>query len=130
VRDITISFGNNAGKLWKVLNERGCLSKEDIIRMTNLGEEEFNSALGWLAREDKITKEENNFFRLDNTNLHNEIGTNAGRIWKILDIWGDVDYTSIRLLSDLNDNDIHKALGWLARENKIFIDEKNRFNLK
>jgi len=130
VRDITTKSGESAGKVYSILNERGCLEKNQIIKLSKLNEQDFHIALGWLARENKISRENENCFKLDQSNLDEEIGSQAGRIWKILDIWGDVDYTTIKRLSDLDDNQVHSALGWLAREDKIKIDEKSRFNLR
>ena len=130
MRDITTKYGDNAGRIWSVLNEKGCLKKDDIITMTKLNEKDFHAGLGWLARENKVSRHEDDCFRIDNTNLDSEIGSHAGRVWKILDIWGDVDYDSMKRLSDLDDKELHAALGWLARENKILYDGKNRFNLK
>ncbi len=129
--EITIKFGENAGKLWTILYQKGCLKKDDILEITKLSEKDFFSALGWLARENKVSRHDNEFFKLDNTNIGHEIGTHAGRVWKILDIWEDVDLESIKKLSDLDDTQVQSALGWLAREGKIYIDEKNnRFKLK
>mgnify|MGYP003565806260 CR=1 FL=1 len=128
--EITTRFGENAGKLWIILNQNGCLTKDNILEVTKLSEKEFFSAIGWLAREDKVSKDKNECFKLENTNIGNEIGTHAGRIWKILDIWEDVDLDSIKKLADLDDSQVHSALGWLAREDKICADEKNRFKLK
>ncbi len=130
MRNITTKCGNNAGKIWSVLNEKGCLKKDDIITMTELNKEDFHAGLGWLARENKVSRHDEDCFKVDNTNLDAEIGSHAGRVWKILDIWGDVDYESMKRLSDLDDEKLHAALGWLAREDKILCDERNRFNLK
>jgi hypothetical protein len=129
VRDVTVKFGNSAGKIWQVLNEKGCLKKDDILQITNLTETDLNTGIGWLARENKISKQQD-WYKLENTNLDSEIGTHAGRIWKILDIWGEADIETIKRLSDLDENQVHLAIGWLAKEDKIKIDEKNRFNLK
>ena len=129
MRDVTVKFGNSAGKIWQVLNEKGCLKKDDIIQITNLTETDLNTGIGWLARENKISRQQD-WYKLENTNLDSEIGTHAGRIWKILDIWGEADIETIKRLSDLNENQVHLAIGWLAKEDKIKLDEKNRFNLK
>ena len=129
MRDVTVKFGNSAGKIWQVLNEKGCLKKDDIIQITNLNETDLHTGIGWLARENKISRQQD-WYKLENTNLDSEIGTHAGRIWKILDIWGEADIETIKRLSDLNENQVHLAIGWLAKEDKIKLDEKNRFNLK
>jgi len=130
MRDMISNFGNNAGKLWIALNKDGCAKKSDILKITGLEENSFYSAVGWLAKENKIYKDDKDSFKLDNTNLEGEIGTDAGRIWKILDIWGDADFKTLKRLSNLNDEKVNAALGWLAREDKIYIDENNRYNLK
>ncbi|UCB59229.1 MAG: winged helix-turn-helix domain-containing protein [Thermoplasmatales archaeon] len=130
MRDISTKYGESAGKIWVTLNDKGCLRQEEIIITTKINEEDFHIAVGWLARENKISRENEDCFKLDNTNLENEIGSHAGKIWKILDIWGDVDFKTIKRLSGLNDSHVNAAIGWLARENKIFVNEKNRYNLK
>ena len=129
MRDVTVKFGNSAGKIWQVLNEKGCLKKDDIIQITNLTETDLNTGIGWLARENKISRQQD-WYKLENTNLDSEIGSHAGRIWKILDIWGEADIETIKRLSDLDENQVNLAIGWLAKEDKIKLDEKNRFNLK
>lgn len=130
MKELTTKFGENAGKLWTALNGKGCLNRDQILQISKLNENDFSSAVGWLARENKIFRENNDCFKLDNTNLTDEIGQTAGVVWKIIEIWGNVDFASIKRLSDLDDSKIYLALGWLAREDKIFVDEKNRFILK
>jgi len=130
VIDITTKFGESAGRIWSVLNEQGCLEKEKILSIAKLNNDDFHAGVGWLARENKISKDDKNCFKLDTSNLDSLIGAHAGRIWKILDIWGDADFTTIKRLSDLDDNEVQVALGWLAREDKIRADEKQRFILK
>jgi hypothetical protein len=130
VRGINTKIGESAGKIWTTLNTQGCLKKKDLLKLTKMKEEDFYSGIGWLAKENKISKDVNDCFKLDATNLESEIGTYAGKIWKILDIWGDADFTTIKRLSDLDDDEVYSAIGWLARENKICIDEKYRYNLK
>lgn len=130
VRGITTKFGNSAGKIWSVLNERGCLKKEQLLENTQLSNSEFFVGVGWLAKENKISKEDEDCFKLDNTNLEFEIGSHAGRVWKILDIWEEADFTTLKRLSDLDDDKVNSALGWLAREDKISFNEKQKFTLK
>ena len=127
--DLTTIFGSNAGKIWSVLDEKGCLDKDEILRTTKLDEAEFYASIGWLARENKIARDQN-LYKLDKTNLDSEIGTHAGQIYKIINIWQDIDFNSIKRLTNLNDEEIHAAVGWLAREDKIQINENNRFTLK
>jgi hypothetical protein len=130
VRDFTTKFGENAGKIWSVLNEEGCLKKKKLLTITQLNDDDFFTGVGWLAKENKISKEDKDCFKLDVSNLDSEIGVHAGKIWKILDIWGDADFAVIKRLSDLEDDEVHAAIGWLAREDKICVDENLRYNLK
>lgn len=130
MRDIITKFGENAGKIWSVLDGEGCLKEKKLIKITQLDNDDFFTGVGWLAKENKISKEDKDCYKLDVTNLGSEIGAHAGKVWKILDIWGDADFTTIKRLSDLDDDKVHAALGWLAREDKICIDEKQRYNLK
>jgi len=93
------------------------------LKITKIEVDDFHSGVGWLAKENKISKDDKDCFKLDSTNLESEIGKQAGKIWKILDTWGDADFTTIKRLSDLDDDKVRSAIGWLARENKIYIDE-------
>ena len=130
MRDISTKFGKNAGLIWQHLSEKGTLHKDDIIKETELNEKDFHAGVGWLARENKINEFTDGCYKLDNTNLDKKVGAHAGRVFKILDIWGEVDYESVKRLSDLSDEDLHAALGWLAREDKIITDNENKFTLK
>ena len=125
-----IEFGENAGKIWSVLNEKGSLKKEEILQMTKLNENDFYIGIGWLARENKIYRDESDFYKLDNSNLMSTIGNNAGRIWKIMDIWEEVEFPTIKKLINKETEEIYSAIGWLAKEDKIKIDEKQRYTLK
>ena len=53
------------------------------------------------------------------------IGENAGIIWRLLQSesrkW---DYQEIKKETGLSDRDINTAIGWLAREGKLTIDER------
>jgi hypothetical protein len=56
---------------------------------------------------------------LGGTNLEPFIGKNAGKIWRALDIWGEVDVLSLSRLSRIVEHDVYSAIGWLAREGKV-----------
>jgi len=100
------------------------------LKITKLNEKELYAGLGWLAREDKIFKDNTESYKLDKTNLTNNIGTLAGKVWKILDIWDEADIYSIKKLSKADEKDIYSAIGWLAREDKICEDEEQIYRLK
>jgi len=113
-------FGRNAGKIWNVLYENNLLTDIELKELTSLREYELYIAIGWLAKENKIRKD-GEYFKLDDTNLGNEIGENAGLIWRILKNEGDIEIHSLVYKLQINENDIYSAIGWLARENKIKI---------
>ncbi len=51
-------IGLNAGKVWRILNEKGELSMFDLCRELGLTFEDVALAIGWLARESKGLSEE------------------------------------------------------------------------
>ena len=129
MRVLTTKYGTSAGKIWEALNKYGSLNKKRIIEITNLSDKEFYIGIGWLARENKIKTDNEESYKLDETNLTHEIGPVAGIIWKIIDIWDEVDITSIKKLSAADEKNIYSALGWLAREEKINEKEENIYIL-
>ena len=54
------------------------------------------------------------------------IGENAGIVWKQLASehrkW---EYAEVKAATGLADRDLNAAIGWLARESKIFIRQKD-----
>ena len=61
-----------------------------------------------------------------------EFGFNAGRVWKALEMCGPLTETQLIEETSLRENEIFAAVGWLARENKIYregdmycLDETN-----
>lgn len=118
--DIVEEFGLNAGRVWKTLNLQGPLNETQLMEDSSLRKNELFAAIGWLARENKINKE-GELYRLDTTNLTSKIGTDAGKIWKLLVKEGKSDTKNISKMANINENDTYSALGWLAREGKIQI---------
>jgi len=118
--DFVDSFGKYAGKIWAALNTNGSLTENKLMEKTGLTEKELCSAIGWLAKENKIYKETGDgSFSLGDTNLTAKIGNDAGMVFKILDMWGEVDVESISRLAKINENDVFCAAGWLMREGKL-----------
>jgi hypothetical protein len=50
------NFGYNAGKVWQALNKLGTATPLMIRNETKLSSEEVFGALGWLAREGKLSQ--------------------------------------------------------------------------
>jgi len=116
--DFVDSLGENAGTVWKVLDRKGPQLYDDLLRSTSLDNDELHCAVGWLAKEGRICRSGSNYM-LGETNLVDKIGVDAGMVWEILDMWGDVDITSIARLAKIDESDVFCAIGWLAREDKI-----------
>jgi len=51
-------IGETAGNVWRVLSETGPLSLTKLTKEVDAPKDLVMQALGWLAREDKITIEE------------------------------------------------------------------------
>lgn len=51
----TETIGLWAGLVWNALNEADALGLKQLKKITKLKEKELYAAIGWLAREDKIT---------------------------------------------------------------------------
>jgi len=118
MKKIIDKFGWNAGKVWKTLSIKGPLKKEAILHNTKLSEDELWAAIGWLARENKICRE-NNLYKLGQTNLTPKVGTDAGKVWNTVAKQGEMDVSMIAKITQITEFDAYCALGWLARENKV-----------
>ena len=53
----TETIGTNAGSDWVALNTADALGVKQLKKITKLKDKEVYAALGWLARENKITIE-------------------------------------------------------------------------
>lgn len=53
-----------------------------------------------------------------------EFGINAGKVWKALNSWGSRTESQLIENTRLSAKEVHAAIGWLARENKIYADGK------
>ncbi len=112
-------FGRHAGRIWETLSNNGTtLTQTKLQKTANLSDEAFHQAIGWLARENKINRT-GMIYRLGDTNLTPKIGTNAGKIWNLLVSQKEADITTITRRTNIDEQDVHAAIGWLARENKI-----------
>lgn len=118
MNEVEKNFGFNAGKLWDILNADGPQVQTKIMNKAGLTNEEFYGALGWLARENKVCKEKRTY-KIGETNLTSEIGSNAGKVWQILTKSSDIDITAIAREANIAKTDCYAAIGWLAREGKV-----------
>ena len=125
--DYIKNLEKNVGKIWNVLSSKGPLTENKLVSGTKIKINGIYSAVGWLARENKICKVDN-IYDLGETNLTPKIGKDAGKVWLVLDTWGEIDTLSISRLARINEKDVFSAIGWLAREGKIEgkIENKNK----
>ena len=55
------------------------------------------------------------------------IGQTAGKVWSFLEEKGGANLTQIKKGVKADPNLILQAIGWLAREDKLQIEKKERF---
>jgi len=55
-----------------------------------------------------------------------EIGETAGQIWKVLEDGGPMSIARLTKAVDAPRDTVLMALGWLAREDKITVDQSGR----
>jgi hypothetical protein len=53
------------------------------------------------------------------SNVIDEFGQNAGKVWQALNVKGPLSETKLINTTFLDEHQVHVAVGWLARENKI-----------
>lgn len=51
-------IGESAGVVWRILAEQGPLSLAKLVKEADMHRDLVMQAIGWLAREDKVTIEE------------------------------------------------------------------------
>jgi hypothetical protein len=61
---VELIFGINAGIIWESLNQNGPMTVNDLAKTTALLPEDIYGALGWLARENKISVEREGTVRI------------------------------------------------------------------
>lgn len=58
--------------------------------------------------------------------MKNEIGDDAGKVWRFLHQQGRVSFNKLTQGAKLKPKQVDRAIGWLAREGKLKIEkEKN-----
>ena len=56
----------------------------------------------------------------------NSIGNTAGKVWKYLEEKGEANLSQLKKGVKADSNLILQAIGWLAREGKLSIQQKER----
>ena len=51
------------------------------------------------------------------------IGYNAGTVWVALNTADALNIKQLKKITKLKEKELYAAIGWLARENKVFIQE-------
>ena len=57
------------------------------------------------------------------------IGIAAGKIWEYLEENGATSVTKVTKETELNRNDVQRAIGWLAKEGKLNFETEGRTEL-
>ncbi len=58
--------------------------------------------------------------------MKEKIGTNAGLVWNALAGKDAKNLKDVKKETKLTEKDLYAALGWLAREDKINLEEKDK----
>ena len=61
--------------------------------------------------------------------MSDTIGAAAGKIWEYLEENDATSVTKIAKETELNRNDVQRAIGWLAKEGKLNFDTEGRTEL-
>lgn len=59
--------------------------------------------------------------------MSNTIGDAAGKIWHYLSENGEATASKIQKETNISEKDVQRAIGWLAKEDKLVIEMKGRF---
>ena len=57
------------------------------------------------------------------------IGAAAGKIWEYLEENGSTSVTKVTKETELNRNEVQRAIGWLAKEGKLNFEMEGRTEL-
>ena len=55
--------------------------------------------------------------------MKEKIGTDAGRLWAVLNEEGAKSVKEVKKILKLTEKDVYAAIGWLAREEKLGFGE-------
>lgn len=61
--------------------------------------------------------------------MSDAIGDAAGKIWHYLNSNGEASVNKLSTETGLSKNDVHRGIGWLAKEDKIDIDNNGRIEM-
>lgn len=61
--------------------------------------------------------------------MSNQIGDAAGKIWEFLDKNGATSVSKVTNETKLTRNDVQRAIGWLAKEEKLNFEMEGRTEL-
>lgn len=53
-----------------------------------------------------------------------QIGEDAGRIWQTLNEHGPSNLSNLKKITAMDDKRLFLALGWLAREDKVWFEQQ------
>lgn len=118
MENITETYGKNAGRIWHIINKQGPQTPNKLMKTTGLLKEDFYTAIGWLAKENKVYFD-NNTYNIGETGWNHQIGENAGKVWNVLNTFDEINATYIPNLAGVSYEETFSAIGWLAKEGKI-----------
>ena len=57
--------------------------------------------------------------------MQEKAGETAGKIWSVLNEKGELTLKQIKKLAKINEKEFYLCLGWLLREDKLEVEEKD-----
>jgi len=62
--------------------------------------------------------------------MNEDIGSAAGKVWKVLSSNGPMATNDLKKETDLDNERLNMALGWLAREDKVNLERVGKKKLQ
>lgn len=122
-------FGENASKILKaIVRSKSVLVGDLYLEVeTKLSNDKVKEALGWLIearRVDGIKEKGDKSGKIKYALVDGTYEKNASVIWRSLSQNGTQNITQLKKSTNLDEEDVHGALGWLARDNDIDFVQK------
>jgi hypothetical protein len=122
-------FGENANKVLKaIVRSKSVLVGDLYLEVeTKLSNDKVKEALGWLIdsrKVDAIKDKSDKSGKIKYALVDGTYEKNASVIWRSLSQNGSQNITQLKKSTKLSEEDVHGALGWLARDNDIDFVQK------
>ena len=117
-------LGRNAGKVWDAINQNGPMTESQLIETTSLRDYELHAAIGWLARENKISKEDDIYQLMSKSEVIRIITTdpNSGEDLELKMNIGGKNIIKCAGQRNFPDGEVFTSPDANSTEGEIFVD--------